>query len=72
MIISNFINNKMTGFHIQLDNKFDELISNLKEKKEITINDLIKLKSFINKIYDNFIKSKKIEKNFKSIFNKFL
>ena len=53
MIISNFINNKMTGFHIQLDNKFDELISNLKEKKEITINDLIKLKSFINKIYDN-------------------
>lgn len=53
MIISNFIINKMTGFHIQLDNKFDELISNLKEKKEITINDLIKLKSFINKIYDN-------------------
>ena len=53
MIISNFIINKMTGFHIQLDNKFDELISNLKEQKEITINDLIKLKSFIIKIYDN-------------------
>lgn len=43
----------MTGFHIQLDNKFDELISNLEAKKQITINDLINLKSFINKIYDN-------------------
>ncbi len=43
----------MTGFHIELDNKFDELISNLEAKKQITINDLIKLKSFINKIYDN-------------------
>ena len=43
----------MTNFHIELDNKFDELISNFDKKKQITINDLINLKSFINKIYDN-------------------
>jgi|688.fasta_scaffold1070769_2 hypothetical protein len=43
----------MTNFHIELDNKFDELISNLDKKNQITINDLINLKSFINKIYDN-------------------
>jgi hypothetical protein len=43
----------MTNFHIEIDNKFDNLIINIKQKKEITINDLIELKTFIFDIYYN-------------------
>ena len=42
----------MTSFHIMLDEKFDELISNLKKNK-LTLNDLVKAKSFICKLYDS-------------------
>jgi hypothetical protein len=41
----------MPNFHIKLDNKFDEFIAKLNEKKILTINDLIKLKSFIIDAY---------------------
>lgn len=38
----------MSYFHIQLDMKFDELMS----KKKIDINDLVELKEFIRHIYE--------------------
>ena len=42
----------MTYFHIQLDDKFKELIVKVKKNK-MDINDLIELKSFIFDIYEN-------------------
>ena len=43
----------MVNFHMQLDNKFDEVIIKLKQKENLTINDLINLKSFIISAYYN-------------------
>lgn len=43
----------MTNFHIKLDNKFNEIISELhSSEKNFGIFDLLKLKSYINAIYD--------------------
>jgi len=43
----------MTNFHIKLDNKFNEIISELRStEKNFGIVDLLKLKSYINAIYD--------------------
>jgi len=42
----------MTGFHISIDNKFDELISKMKDK-ELEISDICELKTFITYTYDN-------------------
>lgn len=39
----------MTNFHIHLDDKFDELM----KKKNIDIQDLIDLKTFIYNIYES-------------------
>jgi len=41
----------MVNFHIKLDEKFDELIRNVKKNNQISLNDLIELKSFICDIY---------------------
>jgi len=59
----------MTNFHIEIDNKFDNLIFNIKQKKEITINDLIELKSFIFDIYytNNNIDNEYIKKSLSMI-----
>ena len=42
----------MTYFHIKIDNKFDELINKMKNRK-ININDIIDLKEFIFDIYSS-------------------
>jgi hypothetical protein len=59
----------MTNFHIEIDNKFDNLIFNIKQKKEITINDLIELKTFIFDIYytNNNINNEYIKKSLSMI-----
>jgi len=59
----------MTNFHIEIDNKFDNLIFNIKQKKEITINDLIELKTFIFDIYytNNNIDNEYIKKSLSMI-----
>ena len=41
----------MTNFYIELDNKFDELLSNLENKAIFDKNDFIELKAFILHIY---------------------
>jgi hypothetical protein len=43
----------MTNFHKMLDIKFNEFISQLREKKTISINDLIIFKSIIYDIYES-------------------
>jgi hypothetical protein len=59
----------MTYFHIEIDNKFKELIKN---KKKYNINDLIELKSFIYEIYqkENTIEDINIKNGFKEIIFK--
>jgi len=60
----------MPSFHINLDNKFDEIIISLRKKeKNIDIDDLIELKSFIIDIYDKDNKDENdyIRKSFKMI-----
>jgi|688.fasta_scaffold10930_6 hypothetical protein len=59
----------MTYFHIEIDNKFKELI---KKKKNYNINDLIELKSFIYEIYqkENTIEDLNIKNGFKEIIFK--
>lgn len=42
----------MTYFHIQIDNKFDEVLCKMKNRK-LNINDIIDLKTFIFEIYGN-------------------
>ena len=42
----------MTNFYIELDNKFDELLSNLENKAIFEKNDFIELKAFILHIYN--------------------
>jgi len=42
----------MTNFYIELDNKFDELLSNLENKAIFDKNDFIELKAFILHIYN--------------------
>jgi hypothetical protein len=42
----------MTNFYIELDNKFDELLSNLENKAIFDKNDFIELKTFILHIYN--------------------
>lgn len=58
----------MTYFHIKIDNKFDELISKMKNRK-ININDIIDLKEFIFDIYssENEIIDKSIVDGFREI-----
>lgn len=58
----------MTYFHIKIDNKFDELICKIKNKK-ININDIIDLKEFIFDIYssENEIIDKSIVDGFREI-----
>ncbi len=43
----------MTNFHKMLDIKFDEFISTLKKKKNISINEVILFKSVIYDIYES-------------------
>ncbi len=44
----------MVNFHIRLDEKFDELIKTAKiNKNQISLDDLIELKSYICDIYAN-------------------
>jgi len=59
----------MPSFHINLDNKFDEIIINLRKKNNFNIDDLIELKSFIIDIYDKDNKDENecIRKSFKMI-----
>jgi hypothetical protein len=59
----------MTYFHIEIDNKFKELI---KSKKNFNINDLIELKSFIYDTYqkENSIEDYNINNGFKKILFK--
>jgi hypothetical protein len=42
----------MTYFHIKIDNKFDELICKMKNRK-LNLNDIIDLKEFIFDIYSS-------------------
>jgi len=58
----------MTYFHIKIDNKFDELINKMKNKK-LNINDIIDLKEFIFDIYssENEIIDKAIIDGFREI-----
>ena len=58
----------MTYFHIKIDNKFDELICKMKNRK-ININDIIDLKEFIFDIYssENEIIDKSIVDGFREI-----
>lgn len=42
----------MTNFYIELDNKFDELLSNLENKAIFDKNNFIELKAFILHIYN--------------------
>ncbi len=42
----------MTYFHIQIDNKFDEVLCKMKNRK-LNMNDIIDLKTFIFEIYGN-------------------
>lgn len=58
----------MTYFHIKIDNKFDELINKMKNRK-ININDIIDLKEFIFDIYssENEIIDKSIVDGFREI-----
>ncbi len=46
------MNNYMTYFHMQLDDKFKELMIKVKKNK-MDIKDLIELKSFIFDVYEN-------------------
>jgi len=59
----------MTNFSIKIDTKFDEIIIKLKEKKEISINDIIDLKIYIMDTYHNVNKSENeyIKKSFSMI-----
>lgn len=42
----------MTNFHVKLDDKFDELIEKMKEKK-FKLGDLVELKSYIYDVYSS-------------------
>lgn len=51
----------MPNFYISLDEKFDELIKKARINKNIDINDIISLKSFI---YDIYMKDNEFENSY--------
>jgi Txe/YoeB family toxin of Txe-Axe toxin-antitoxin module len=58
----------MTNFHVKLDDKFDELIGKMKEKK-FGLGDLVELKSYIYDVYsrESSIEDKRINRGFRVI-----
>jgi len=58
----------MTNFHVKLDDKFDELIEKMKERK-FNLGDLVELKSYIYDVYssESTLEDSRIKRGFNVI-----